>query len=208
MKFTSDGGEVTVKARVEGNDVVITVTDTGVGICTRRPRADLPVVRAGRPWRFHARGHRCWALRYAGRIVGLMGGRMWLESEVGVGSTFAFTVPLGRQSAPDRGGPKPGARLPTILVIEDDRKSVDLLVYLESAGFDVSSAHDGPTGLAAMRRETPVAVIPRPPSAPHGRVGRSARDQDGPRHRAFPSSSCPCSTSGPRVWLSARPSTS
>ena len=47
-----------------------------------------------------------------------------------------------------------------VLVIEDDRQSVDLLtVYLESAGFDVSIAHDGPGGLAAIRRDSPVAVI-------------------------------------------------
>ena len=47
-----------------------------------------------------------------------------------------------------------------VLVIEDDRPSVDLLTaYLESAGFDVSIAHDGAIGLASIRRDRPVAVI-------------------------------------------------
>ena len=142
VKFTPDGGEVTVKARVDGNDVVITVTDTGVGIAPDdRERIFESFEQGGRGASTHEGTGL--GLTLCRRIVGLMGGRMWLESEVGVGSTFAFTVPLGRQSAPVRGGPKPDeARLPTILVIEDDRQSVDLLTaYLESAGFDVSSAH-------------------------------------------------------------------
>ena len=42
----------------------------------------------------------------------------------------------------------------------DDSRSVDLLtVYLESARFEVSSAHDGPSGLEATRRKKPVAVV-------------------------------------------------
>ena len=160
VKFTPDGGAVTVKARVDGSDVVITVTDTGLGIAPDdRERIFESFEQGGRGASTHEGTGL--GLTLCRRIVGLMGGRMWLESEVGVGSTFAFTVPLGRQRAPSRGGPKPDeTRLPTILVIEDDRQSVDLLTaYLESAGFDVSSAQDGPTGLAEMRREKPVAVI-------------------------------------------------
>ena len=50
--------------------------------------------------------------------------------------------------------------MPTVVVIEDDRPSTDLLtVYLESAGFEVSSAQDGPSGLEAIRRMKPVAVV-------------------------------------------------
>ena len=45
-------------------------------------------------------------------------------------------------------------------MIDDDRPSTDLLtVYLESAGFEVSSAQDGPSGLEATRRMNPVAVV-------------------------------------------------
>ena len=160
VKFTPDGGEVTVTARVDGDDVVVTVTDTGVGIARKdRERIFESFEQGGRSASTHEGTGL--GLTLCRRIVGLMGGRMWLESEVGVGSTFAFSVPIGRQSAPGREEPRPdGARLPTILVIEDDRHSVDLLTaYLESAGFDVSSAQDGTTGLAAMQREKPVAVI-------------------------------------------------
>ena len=50
--------------------------------------------------------------------------------------------------------------LPEVIVIEDDRPSVELLtVYLESAGFEVSTADDGPSGLDAIRRQNPVAVV-------------------------------------------------
>ena len=160
VKFTPDGGEVTVTATVDGDDVVITVTDTGVGIARKdRERIFESFEQGGRSASTHEGTGL--GLTLCRRIVGLMGGRMWLESEVGVGSTFAFSVPVGRQSAPGRDEPRPDrARMPTILVIEDDRHSVDLLTaYLESAGFDVSSAQDGTTGLAAMQREKPVAVI-------------------------------------------------
>jgi DNA-binding response OmpR family regulator len=87
---------------------------------------------------------------------------MWLESELGVGSTFGFTVPIGTPKISE-GTPltTPEAlRTPRVMVVEDDSRSVDLLtVYLESAGFDVSSERDGPSGLEATRRLKPVAVV-------------------------------------------------
>ena len=160
VKFTPDGGTVAVEARVDGADVVITVTDTGVGVAPadrERIFESFQQARSGPTHEGTGLG-----LTLCRRIVGLMGGRMWLESEVGVGSTFAFTVPIGRQSSPDGvpSVPDDPLRLHRVLIIEDDRQSVDLLtVYLESAGLEVSIAHDGPSGLAAIRREQPVAVI-------------------------------------------------
>ena len=159
VKFTPDGGTVAVAARVDGPDVVITVADTGVGVAPGDRERIFESFQQGRSNAAHEGTGL--GLTLCRRIVGLMGGRMWLESEVGVGSTFAFTVPLGRPPAEeDPSTPNGQPRLHRVLVIEDDRQSVDLLtVYLESAGFEVSVAHDGPAGLAAIRREAPVAVI-------------------------------------------------
>ena len=161
VKFTPEGGEIVVAARMEGDAVAITVTDNGIGVAPEdRERifeSFQQALRASRTQEGTGLG-----LTLCRRIVGLMGGRMWLDSEVGAGSTFGFTVPVGSQRAPD--GDRPRARdegsVATVVVIEDDRPSTDLLaVYLESAGFEVSSAHDGPSGLDAIRRIRPVAVV-------------------------------------------------
>jgi signal transduction histidine kinase/ActR/RegA family two-component response regulator len=159
VKFTPDGGTITVAANVDGRDVVVTVTDTGIGIAPADQQRIFESFQQGRS--IATREGTGLGLSLCRRIVGLMGGRVWLDSDVGVGSTFGFTVPIGRdRSADDDASTDEDAPANRVLVIEDDRPSVDLLTaYLESAGFDVSIAHDGPIGLAAIRRDTPVAVI-------------------------------------------------
>jgi len=91
IKFTPDGGQITVRAVSEGPSVVFSVTDTGRGIA---PEAQTRVF--DRYW--HAsqgarkRGTGL-GLSIAKGIVEAHGGRIWLRSETGRGSTFAFSVP-------------------------------------------------------------------------------------------------------------------
>jgi PAS domain S-box-containing protein len=92
VKFTESGGRVSVGARREGEFVVVEVTDTGVGI----PADHLPHI-FDRYW--HARRTARTAgtglgLAIARGIVDAHGGQLWVESEVGKGSTFSFTVPV------------------------------------------------------------------------------------------------------------------
>ena len=92
VKFTGDGGEVIVEAKVEGDDVAITVTDTGVGVAPEDRDRIFESFQQGSRGASAQEGTGL-GLTLCRRIVGLMGGRMWLESELGVGSTFGFAIP-------------------------------------------------------------------------------------------------------------------
>jgi signal transduction histidine kinase/ActR/RegA family two-component response regulator len=160
-KFTPDGGEIRVGARTDEGNLSITVTDTGRGVAPEDRERIFESFQQG-PRGASTQEGTGLGLTLCRRIVGLMGGHMWLDSEVGVGSTFGFTVPLGSPRVPD-GSPsttREQLHLPRVVVIEDDRPSLDLLtVYLETVGLEVESAHDGPTGLDAIRRQKPMAVV-------------------------------------------------
>jgi signal transduction histidine kinase len=91
IKFTPRGGRITLRAESELSEVRLAVTDTGVGI----PADQLPHV-FGRFWqgaRTDRRGIGL-GLSIARGIVEAHRGRIWVESRLGEGSTFYFTVPV------------------------------------------------------------------------------------------------------------------
>jgi signal transduction histidine kinase len=94
VKFTPDGGSVTVQARRVGNDAQVSVRDTGIGIAEdEKDRIFEAFQRGGREARTSTEGTGL-GLTLSKRIVELHGGRLWMESELGVGSTFSFAIPL------------------------------------------------------------------------------------------------------------------
>ena len=158
VKFTPDGGQVWVKAHVERRELVVSVTDNGPGIpAADRERIFESFQQGGRGApREEGTGL---GLTLCRRIVDLCGGRMWLDSEVGRGSTFGFSMPLRFASQLARGDVSVDRQC-TVVMIEDDRASADLFsAYLEPTGIRIVKARTGHEGLARIRRVKPDAVL-------------------------------------------------
>lgn len=94
VKFTPSGGSVEVGAQATGDEVVVYVKDTGVGI----PAEDVARIfeRFYKADRARSGGGTGLGLAIAKHIVQAHGGRIWVESVEGRGSTFRFTIPLRR----------------------------------------------------------------------------------------------------------------
>jgi two-component system phosphate regulon sensor histidine kinase PhoR len=92
VKFTPPGGRITVVAQPDGEDVVFSVQDTGVGI----PADDLPRIfeRFYKADRARSGGGTGLGLAIARHLVQGHGGRIWAESVEGQGSKFYFTLPV------------------------------------------------------------------------------------------------------------------
>jgi two-component system phosphate regulon sensor histidine kinase PhoR len=91
IKFTPSGGQVTLSAQPVGEEVMISVRDTGVGI----PADDLPRIfeRFYKADRARSGGGTGLGLSIAKHIVQAHGGRIWAESVEGKGSTFYVALP-------------------------------------------------------------------------------------------------------------------
>lgn len=102
LKFT-ERGEVAVAVRKEMQNkddafIHFSVRDTGIGIPQEKQELIFDAFSQADSSSTRTYGGTGLGLAISGRLVNLMGGRIWLESEVGQGSTFHFTVRLGAKS--------------------------------------------------------------------------------------------------------------
>ncbi|HYQ99095.1 MAG TPA: GAF domain-containing protein [Casimicrobiaceae bacterium] len=94
VKFTPDGGRVDVIARRGSDAIEIAVRDTGIGIAPEDHEAVFEEFRqVGRHYTNKQEGTGL-GLTLTRRFVELHGGRIWVESELGKGATFTFTIPV------------------------------------------------------------------------------------------------------------------
>ena len=105
IQYTPPGGQIMLSASANGSEVTFTVSDTGIGI----PQTDQPRIfeRFYRVDVARSRevGGTGLGLAIAKHLVEVHGGRIWVESEVGQGSQFHFTVPIFQtERLPSRGG--------------------------------------------------------------------------------------------------------
>jgi GAF domain-containing protein len=94
VKFTSEGGRIGINARQADGSVEISVTDTGIGIAPEdQPKIFEEFRQVGSDYAHKTEGTGL-GLTLAKKFVELHGGRIWVESEVGKGSRFTFTLPI------------------------------------------------------------------------------------------------------------------
>jgi signal transduction histidine kinase len=93
LRFTSRGGRIRLTVAPSEEGAVVTVTDTGTGVeAEDLPHLFEPFWQARRT----RQGGAGLGLAIAREIVTAHGGRLWVESEPGRGSSFRFTLPLAR----------------------------------------------------------------------------------------------------------------
>ena len=99
VKFTPPGGAIDVSARVTDGVVEVAVKDTGSGISPDDQELifeEFQQARAADPGK--RREGTGLGLPLSRKFVELHGGRLWVESAPGAGSTFRFTLPLRQES--------------------------------------------------------------------------------------------------------------
>jgi PAS domain S-box-containing protein len=164
VKFT-DFGEIVLRARVvkespETQTVNFEVSDTGIGLTPEQigrlfqafEQADASTTR-----QFGGTGL---GLAISKRLVDMMGGEIGVRSEPWTGSTFWFTVPLGKDAAAQRRLPLPDMRGRRVLVIDDNEQARRVFVdQLTSLTFETDHAA---TGAAGVELVTHAAQAGRP----------------------------------------------
>jgi PAS domain S-box-containing protein len=153
VKFTPNEGRVWITSKVHQGFVETEVGDTGIGIPAEEQESIFDSFHQVSATTKGVREGTGLGLTITRRLVEELGGQMWLESKLGEGSRFYFTLPLPVTTGQDEAASTPGAVLrdsqPLVLVAEDDGSGQELLVsYLESEGFRTATAS---TGAEAVR---------------------------------------------------------
>ena len=164
LKFTQRG-EIRVRVGLAGElngevELLFLVSDTGIGIPKDKQAAIFEPFRQvdGSTTRLY--GGTGLGLAICARLVGLLGGYMWLESEPGAGSTFHFTARFERSpeaaAAASASTPAPEQvhRPLRILLAEDNPINEKMTVrMLERCGHRVTAVHNGREALERLEQE-------------------------------------------------------
>jgi signal transduction histidine kinase len=93
LKFTPEGGRIDVGARLHDGAAAVSVADTGIGIAPADQEAVFEEFRQVGAADKKAEGTGL-GLALSRKFIELHGGKLWVQSELGRGSTFTFTLPV------------------------------------------------------------------------------------------------------------------
>ncbi len=154
IKYTPQGGQITVAVERDGGEVRISVKDPGIGV---------PEEEQTKLFQRFFRAGNATTRNYSGLGIGLFvsneivrrhGGRFEVKSEVGSGSTFIICLPAVRQEAAEPvGGPR-------VLLVDDDPEILEATgQILREWGYVVDEARDGQVALSLARTARPDLML-------------------------------------------------
>ena len=175
-KFSPDGGAVRIEVASAPSEVVVTVSDMGIGISAQdqeRIFEEFEQIETSYTRRFSGTGL---GLSLAKTLVELHGGRIWIESKPGNGSRFSFSVPRHRAAADevpepnghgDGSGSTPAEQTPLpplhgkrILIVDDEEMNRLLLRrVLGISRCEIVEADSGESALRMARTHLPDVVL-------------------------------------------------
>jgi PAS domain S-box-containing protein len=166
-KYTPEGGRIRLTARRDGGDVVVAVTDTGLGIPAEKLPSLFEMFFQVDGTLEKSQGGLGIGLSLVRRLVEMHGGTVGASSPgANRGSEFTVRLPV----LDWRPGPPPAAEPPAgrplrgatrrVLVVDDNRDAAETLAMLmEVTGHEVRTAHDGEAGVAAAGEFRPDVIL-------------------------------------------------
>jgi signal transduction histidine kinase/CheY-like chemotaxis protein len=160
VKFTPEKGYITLNARFMGEKdgfctIQISVSDTGIGISGEQQRRLFNSFQQAESSTTRKFGGTGLGLAISKSIVEMMGGRIWIESEINKGATFIFTIHVKRGTDKEQSLLAPGLNLNNVRIIAVDYDP-DVLEYFEEImqrlGLSCKTAINGEDALKLVER--------------------------------------------------------
>ena len=154
-KYTPDGGRIVLSVRREGDECVLRVRDTGVGIAPELLPHIFDLFTQAERSLDRSQGGLGIGLALVQRLVEMHRGRVEVISVLGQGSEFVVRLPVVLSEAPNASPTPTETALPPgpslrVLVVDDNVDAAHSLGdLLKAYGHDVRTAHTGPTAVAA-----------------------------------------------------------
>ncbi|MGE5813770.1 MAG: response regulator, partial [Acidobacteriota bacterium] len=166
-KYTEPGGRIWLSASAEGDQVTVSVRDSGIGIAPESLASIFDIFAQGRQALDRAQGGLGLGLAIVKSLVALHGGSVWARSDgPGTGSEFVVRLPLARAAAAaevrdvpagDTAGAAAGWR---VLVVDDNDDAAAMLrEALEHCGNQARTARDALSALSVAEEFTPDVAL-------------------------------------------------
>ena len=164
VKFTPMEGQVAIEASRSGDHVRFTLIDNGIGIDPQHQHIIFEEFRQVESPDGTVKEGTGLGLAITRRLVEQQGGKISVESELGKGAKFTFTLPLGRSGAvaqiPSAAVPAPSkSKQPVVLVVDDEAQDRELLAnYLSPEGYQIITAASGEEAITKARDLRPDVI--------------------------------------------------